>query len=50
MESVFHSMRTDVVHGVSLASQDDVDRLLRSDIPPYNRARLHAGLGYRSRG
>ena len=44
----FHSMKTDVVHGVSLASQDDVDRLLRSYIPYYNRVRLHSGLGYRS--
>ena len=48
MESFFHSMKTDVVHGVSLASQDDVDRLLRSYIPYYNRVRLHSGLGYRS--
>ena len=48
MESVFHSMKTDVVHGVSLASPDELGRLLRSYIPYYNRARLHSGLGYRS--
>jgi transposase-like protein len=48
MESFFHSMKTDVVHGVSLASQDEVGRLLRSYIPYYNRVRLHSGLGYRS--
>ena len=48
MESFFHSMKTDVVHGVSLASQDAVARLLRSYIPYYNRVRLHSGLGYRS--
>jgi putative transposase len=48
MESFFHSMKTDVVHGVSLVSQDEVGRLLRSYIPYYNRVRLHSGLGYRS--
>jgi transposase InsO family protein len=48
MESFFHSMKTDVVHGVSLASQDEVGRLLRSYIPYYNHVRLHSGLGYRS--
>jgi putative transposase len=48
MESFFHSMKTDVVHGVSLASPNEVGRLLRSYIPYYNRVRLHSGLGYRS--
>jgi putative transposase len=48
MESFFHSMKTDVVHGVSFVSPDDVGRLLRSYLPYYNRVRLHSGLGYRS--
>lgn len=48
MESFFHSMKTDVVHGVSFASPSDVGRLLRSYLPYYNRVRLHSGLGYRS--
>ena len=48
MESFFHSMKPDVVHGVSLASPDDVGRLMCSYLPYYNRVRLHAGLGYRS--
>jgi len=48
MESFFHSMKTDVVHGVSLGSQDELGRLLRSYIPYYNRVRLRSGLGYRS--
>jgi transposase InsO family protein len=48
MESFFHSMKTDVVHGVTLASPDELGRLLRSYIPYYNRVRLHSGLGYRS--
>ena len=41
-------VQTDVVHGVSLASQAEVGRLLRSYIPYYNHVRLHSGLGYRS--
>lgn len=48
MESFFHSMKTDVVHGVTLAGPEDLRRLLRSYIPYYNRVRLHSGLGYRS--
>ena len=47
MESFFHSMKTDVVHGVSLG-RDELVPLLRSYIPYYNRIRLHSGLGYRS--
>jgi transposase InsO family protein len=46
MESFFHSMKTDVIHGVTLASPDDVGRLMRSYLPYYNRVRLHSGLGY----
>ena len=43
MESFFHSMKTDAVHGVSLASHGEVARLLRGYIPYYNRVRLHSG-------
>ena len=48
MESFFHSMKTDVVHGVTLTSPTDLGRLLHSYIPYYHRVRLHSGLGYRS--
>jgi transposase InsO family protein len=48
MESFFHSMKTDVIHGVNLATHDDVGRIVRSYIPYYNRLRRHSGLGYRS--
>jgi putative transposase len=48
MESFFHSMKTDVVHGGTLATPEEVRRLLRSYLPYYNRERLHSGLGYRS--
>jgi transposase InsO family protein len=48
MESFFHSMKTDVVHGASFVSADEVAPLLRRYFPYYNRVRLHSGLGYRS--
>ena len=48
MESFFHSMKPDVVHGVSVASPDELSRLLCRYIPYYNRVRLHSALGYRS--
>jgi transposase InsO family protein len=48
MESFFHSLKTDVVHGTRLVNLDDADPLLRSYFPYYNRVRLHSGLGYRS--
>ncbi len=48
MESFFHSMKSDVVHGVRFVAPDDVRGLLRRYLPYYNRVRLHSGLGYRS--
>jgi putative transposase len=46
MESFFHSMKTDVVHGVRVGSDETLARLLRSYIPYYNGVRLHSGLDY----
>jgi putative transposase len=46
MESFFHSMKSDVVHGVSFADHTELERLLRSYIPYYNGVRLHSGIGY----
>ena len=48
MESFFHSMKADVVHGVLFETDGALDRQLRSYLPYYNRVRLHSGLGYRS--
>lgn len=48
MESFFHSLKTDVVHGVSFESPGELARRLRSYIPYYNGVRLHSGIGYRS--
>ncbi len=48
MESFFHSMKTDVVHGFTFATDGALERQLRSYMPFYNRLRLHSQLGYRS--
>ena len=48
MESFFHSMKSDVVHGVTFTSHDQLERRLRSYMPYYNGVRLHSGIGYAS--
>ena len=46
MESFFHSMKSDTVHGFSLTDATELEQLLRSYIPYYNGVRLHSGIGY----
>jgi putative transposase len=48
MESFFHSMKSDVVHGIRFAQEAELRTLLCSYIPYYNRVRLHSGIGYSS--
>src|SRR5262249_22193622 len=48
MESFFHSMKTEVVHGVRVLGDAQLATLLRSYIPYYNGVRLHSGIGYSS--
>jgi len=48
MESFFHSMKSDVVHGVHFAAATELVSLLHSYIPYYNGVRLHSGIGYSS--
>ena len=48
MESFFHSMKSDVIHGRSLDSRRAADRVLREYLPFYNRVRLHSSLDYTS--
>jgi putative transposase len=48
MESFFHSMKSDAVHGVAFGHEGELARLLRSYIPFYNRVRLHSAIGYAS--
>ena len=46
MESFFHSMKSDTVHGFSFADAMELEQLLRSYIPYDNGVRLHSGIGY----
>jgi putative transposase len=48
MESFFHSMKSDAVHGFAFAAAHELAQLLRSYIPYYNGVRLHSGIGYAS--
>ena len=48
MESFFHSMKSDAVHGVRFAEHAELVRLLRGYIPYYNSVRMHSGIGYSS--
>jgi len=48
MESVFHSMKSDAVHGFTFRVVAELAQLLRSYIPYYNGVRLHSGIGYAS--
>jgi transposase InsO family protein len=46
MESFFHSMKSDAVHGVRFAQEAELRTLLRRYMPYYNGVRLHSGIGY----
>jgi transposase InsO family protein len=48
MESFFHSMKSDTVHGFIFTDTAALRQLLRSYIPYYNGVRLHSGIGYSS--
>ncbi len=48
MESFFHSMKSDAVHGVRFTQEAELRTLLRQYIPYYNSVRLHSGIGYSS--
>ena len=48
MESFFHSMKSDVIHGCKLKSDQEVYRVVRCYIAFYNRTRLHSALDYQS--
>jgi putative transposase len=48
MESFFHSMKSDVVHGARFGDNTELVSVLRSYIPYYNGVRLHSGIGYSS--
>jgi len=48
MESFFHSLKADVVHGVAFTNDTQLRRCLSTYVQYYNRKRMHSSLGYRS--
>lgn len=46
MESFFHSMKSDVIHGNTFSEDHQVLSVLRSYIPFYNHSRMHSSLNY----
>ncbi|MGH2362197.1 MAG: IS3 family transposase [bacterium] len=48
VESFFHSMKSDIIHGAQFADERTLARAVRRYIPSYNGRRLHSSLDYRS--
>ena len=48
MESFFHSLKAELIHGQSFAAVQELRRQLRRYVQYYNHQRLHSALGYRS--
>lgn len=48
VESFFHSLKAEVVHGAQFATETALRRALRCYVRYYNHRRLHSALGYRS--
>ena len=46
MESFFHSMKADVIHGNTFSEDGQLLTVLRSYIPFYNHSRMHSSLNY----
>jgi transposase InsO family protein len=48
IESFFHSMKSDVIHGHPHPKPAQLEDIVRRYISRYNRTRIHSSLGYRS--
>jgi len=46
IESFFHSMKADIVHGMTFTEDPEIERAVRSYVPFYNGTRLHSSLNY----
>jgi transposase InsO family protein len=46
MESFFHSMKSETIHGCTFTEDDQMLSALRSYIPFYNHSRIHSSLNY----
>ena len=45
IESFFHSMKSEAIHGLRFTEDRQIESALRSYVPFYNRTRLHSSLG-----
>jgi transposase InsO family protein len=46
IESFFHSMKSDIVHGLTFNQDDEIELAVRDYVPFYNGTRLHSSLNY----
>ena len=46
IESFFHSMKSDIVYGLTFTRDDEIESAVRGYVPFYNGARLHSSLNY----
>jgi putative transposase len=46
IESFFHSMKTDIVHGLTFTADRQIEQAVRAYVPFYNGTRLHSSLNY----
>ena len=46
IETFFHSMKSDIVHGVRFDEDHEMEAEVRNYMPFYNNTRLHSSLGY----
>jgi len=46
IESFFHSMKTDIVHGLTFSEDRQIEEAVRGYVPFYNGTRLHSSLNY----
>jgi putative transposase len=46
IESFFHSMKADIVHGLRFNEDREIESAVRDYVPFYNGARLHSSLNY----
>jgi transposase InsO family protein len=48
MESFFHSLKAEAIHGVRFGTDSALRSVLAGYVHYYNRQRRHSALGYRS--
>jgi len=46
IESFFHSMKSEIVHGLTFTEDREIEQAVRAYVPFYNGTRLHSSLNY----